>query len=89
MCVLVQEHGGQSLSVIPRVTLCYPQVDEERKEAEAIKERVAKDEAAVAARQEEVRYPRQGMTTAQNADEKGNTRWRKPTDSNHARRPPC
>lgn len=31
-----------------------PQVDEERKEAEAIKDRVAKDEAAVAARQEEV-----------------------------------
>ncbi|CAM9286047.1 unnamed protein product [Ectocarpus sp. 6 AP-2014] len=30
------------------------QVDEERKEAEAIKERVAKDEAAVAARQEEI-----------------------------------
>ncbi len=30
------------------------QVDEERKEAEAIKERVAKDEAAVASRQEEV-----------------------------------
>lgn len=32
----------------------WHQVDEERKEAEAIKERVAKDEAAVATRQEEV-----------------------------------
>lgn len=31
-----------------------PQVEEERKEAEAIKEKVAKDEAAVATRQEEV-----------------------------------
>lgn len=34
--------------------LGWRQVDEERKEAEAIKERVAKDEAAVATRQEEV-----------------------------------
>lgn len=31
-----------------------PQVEEERKEAEVIKEKVAKDEAAVATRQEEV-----------------------------------
>lgn len=35
-----------------------PQVEEERKEAEAIKEKVAKDEAAVATRQEEVMLQR-------------------------------
>lgn len=40
-----------------------PQVDEERKEAEAIKDRVAKDEAAVATRQEEVIRPGPGTTT--------------------------
>lgn len=40
-----------------------PQVDEERKEAEAIKDRVAKDEAAVATRQEEVLCLCPGTTT--------------------------
>lgn len=45
-------------------TDCWmPQVDEERKEAEAIKDRVAKDEAAVATRQEEVICLCPGTTT--------------------------
>lgn len=44
------------------------QVEEERKEAEAIKEKVAKDEAAVATRQEEVMTQRLSLAVRRDFD---------------------